>query len=314
MKKFFVVLLAICLVQSISLKSLAMEKQDDGEILISKYLSFSSNLKYDDGKVFNVLVGEEGEYLYETREGQLEKYIKENNATELNDIEIKFDAKFESEDNTVLEVTPDGKWKALKEGEVEVKCLVSYSEETMRLVMEKNPNIKFDPWISWSGIGIIFGETSDYSGFRFVINIYKNLKPIYRLYNKANGDHLYTIKEGEKNKLVDKGWKEEKIVGVVQDSSRDGEADSPVYRLYNKRNGVHHYTTKKSEKNTLVKTGWKDEGIAFYSPEFGTAVSRYYNVNSPNGTHLFTSSAKEKEKVNSYGWKDEDIGWYCVIR
>ena len=137
---------------------------------------------------------------------------------------------------------------------------------------------------------------------------------IYRLYNKANGDHLYTIKEGEKNKLVDKGWKEEKKVGVVQDSSRDGAGDSPVYRLYNKRNGVHHYTTKKSEKNTLVKTGWKDEGIAFYSPEFGTAVSRYYNVNSPNGTHLFTSSANEIKKVKSYGWKDEDIGWYCVIR
>lgn len=83
--------------------------------------------------------------------------------------------------------------------------------------------------------------------------------PVYRLYNKNNGDHVLTMDEVERDKLMKIGWKYE---GIAFKS--DEKKQVPVYRVYNRNSGEHFYTKNKTEVNKLVGLGWKSEGIAFY--------------------------------------------------
>ena len=66
--------------------------------------------------------------------------------------------------------------------------------------------------------------------------------PIYRLYNKNTGEHLFTSKENEYDKLGDKGWEKEGTTfkaNLAKNNNSKG-----VYRVYNPnaKGGDHHYT------------------------------------------------------------------------
>lgn len=118
---------------------------------------------------------------------------------------------------------------------------------------------------------------------------------IYRLYNAANGDHLYTQSLEEANSLLQVGWIDE---GVGWIAPKNGD---PVYRLYNQTRGLHLYTSSRAEADSLLQAGWTDEGVAFRSG--GThPVYRMYNPNS--GCHLLTPSRKEHNTL-------AQTGWYC---
>lgn len=118
---------------------------------------------------------------------------------------------------------------------------------------------------------------------------------IYRLYNAANGDHLYTQSLEEANSLLQIGWIDE---GVGWIAPKDGD---PVYRLYNQNRGLHLYTSSRAEADSLLQAGWTDEGAAFRSGGIHP-VYRMYNPNS--GCHLLTPSRKEHNTL-------AQTGWYC---
>jgi hypothetical protein len=95
--------------------------------------------------------------------------------------------------------------------------------------------------------------------------IYKGI-PVYRLYNAAMGQHLYTLNTNEVKENAKYGWKNEGI--VFYSSNVVNFYYTNVYRLYNPNSGQHFYTKNKDEANGLVKLGWHDEGVAFMFTTF----------------------------------------------
>ena len=144
--------------------------------------------------------------------------------------------------------------------------------------------------------------------------------PVYRLYNAANGAHLYTTDANEYRVLPSMGWTPEgEKWQAVWSSDEDGElTGTPVYRLLNPTNGDHHYTTDSNEYRALPGYGWRQEGIAYYSSGAldGEPVYRIYNgyqtANGGLGSHLWTQSANEYETLAAGGWTKEGASIYGV--
>jgi hypothetical protein len=135
-------------------------------------------------------------------------------------------------------------------------------------------------------------------------------KPLYRLYNKNNGEHLFTMSQSERDKLVALTWKYEGIAGYLPSEG------TPVYRLYNKNSGEHHYTASVQERDKLVALTWKYEGIAwnYANGENTVPLYRLYNKNAIGqfeaGGHHYTTSVAERDKLVGLGWKYEGIAYY----
>lgn len=130
---------------------------------------------------------------------------------------------------------------------------------------------------------------------------------IYRLYNKLNGDHIFTVNKTEQKFLRLLGWKSEGTPFKAA-SKAGGVADLPIYRVYNKKTGEHLLTAKVAERDMLLKAGWKDEGIAWYAASKGThPVHRLYNK---RGFHHYTANDFERGILVGLGWKDEGIVFY----
>ena len=115
---------------------------------------------------------------------------------------------------------------------------------------------------------------------------------VHRLYNPANGDHLYTTSFDEAEKACADGWDYEGI-GWVSPAS-----GTPVYRMLNPNDGTHAFGPEQ-ERDGLIKAGWKCEGIAFYSGG-SRPLYRMYNPNS--GAHIFSADRKEHDTLTRYGW------------
>lgn len=130
--------------------------------------------------------------------------------------------------------------------------------------------------------------------------------PVYRLYNRFNGDHHYTTAAGERDELVKIGWTYEGEAWTSPNTS-----STSVYRLYNGNSGDHHYTTDANERDELVKIGWTYEGVAWYSaPSSGAPLYRLYNQWLTVGTHHYTASANERDELAKLGWQYEGVAWY----
>lgn len=318
MKKILSMILMVCLVFSISMNISAKNRvkiNDDEKIIRIKIRGDVGNQR----ATANLVVGSEGEYEYSIEtNGALEKYVEED--SELKDIKIEKEMRFESSDPSILEVTKDGKFKALKEGKVVVSYSAFYSEETIKAIGEIKKDEKIN--LVYSEYASVY-RYGNYSSFGFnhdlsmledangygmmTVYVYNEAKNVYRLYNKNNGVHFYTSKLGERNNLISLGWKEEK--GWIMPNL----SNYPVHRLYNKNNGMHHYTTKIGEKDKLVSLGWTYEGIAFYSASVnGDSIYRNYFEDAKNGIHLYTKSITESNNTIANGWKAEGIGWYCI--
>lgn len=153
-------------------------------------------------------------------------------------------------------------------------------------------------------------DYTDFYNFELISNIvnahYKNAA-MYRLYNPNSGEHFFTANVGEKDILVNLGWKFESIPWDAPAVS-----DIPVYRVYNPNSGDHHFTANAAERDILVGLGWNDEGIGWYSADgSGQPVYRLYNPNATSaGSHHFTASEEERDLLIGLGWRDEGIGWY----
>lgn len=96
--------------------------------------------------------------------------------------------------------------------------------------------------------------------------------PLYRLYNKINGTHFYTVDIAEKNNLVNNYghiFQYEMIACYVYPPATPAKDSLPVYRFWNKqKNNAHLYTASEGEKNKvnlLYPHVFKFEGIVFYA-------------------------------------------------
>ena len=89
---------------------------------------------------------------------------------------------------------------------------------------------------------------------------------LYRLYNRYNGEHLYTLSSAERDDLVRDGWRYEGVGWYS--AAKTGVA---VYRQFNPyvSVGTHNYTTSKAEDASLGSRGWRREGVAWYALEAG---------------------------------------------
>ena len=135
--------------------------------------------------------------------------------------------------------------------------------------------------------------------------------PMYRLYNRWSGEHLFTGDAGEYASLGTIGWAQE---GEAWESPT-GSGDL-VYRLYNPYSGDHLYTGDAAEYASLPTVGWRQEGVAFRSAAAsgGTPIYRLFNPYATVGTHLYTTDAGEYESLGALGWRREGVAFYASGR
>jgi len=133
--------------------------------------------------------------------------------------------------------------------------------------------------------------------------------PVYRMYNRLTGEHLYTTDDYEVRVLFkSQGWGYE---GTAWYSAGTG---TPVYRLYNAKLGNHLYTTDTHEVEVLTTTeGWTadfDGAPVMYS---SGDVNIYRLYNQPlNGMHHWTTDQNEYNVLPSQGWTQENIGFKAL--
>lgn len=133
--------------------------------------------------------------------------------------------------------------------------------------------------------------------------------PIYRLYNRQNGEHLYTTDANEKEILYKQhGWGYEGIGWNAPD------AGTPVYRLYNAGLQNHLYTSDVNEVRVLTsKHGWTSDNNGrpvFYSGG-SVPIYRVYNFNL-RGLHHWTTDVNEYNVLPNYGWSQEGVKFYAT--
>ena len=131
--------------------------------------------------------------------------------------------------------------------------------------------------------------------------------PVYRLYQPATSEHLYTTDWNECTTLyTGENWGYE---GVAWSSPNAG---TPVYRLYNPALGNHLYTTDSNEVGVLTASyGWvKDnDGAPLFYSGCSIPVYRVYNE-ALGGLHHLTANADEYNLLAGYQWAQEGVSLY----
>jgi len=111
-----------------------------------------------------------------------------------------------------------------------------------------------------------------------------NLLPVYRFFSDELGDHFYTIKEAEKDKLITKYadvWRLEGTAFYAYPEGRQPAGTKPVYRFWSDEFGGHFYTIREAEKDKLINQysdAWLYEGVAWYAYEAVSATPSEPNV------------------------------------
>ena len=134
--------------------------------------------------------------------------------------------------------------------------------------------------------------------------------PVYRMYNRTTGEHLYTTDAYEVSVIYkNQDWGYEGIGWYTLSTG------TPVYRLYNPKLGNHLYTTDTYEISVITKTqGWLldfDGKPVMYS---NGEIPIYRLYNQPlNGQHHLTTDFNEYTVLPSEGWKQEGISMYASV-
>jgi hypothetical protein len=95
--------------------------------------------------------------------------------------------------------------------------------------------------------------------------------PVYRFW--SGSAHFYTIKEGEKNKLINyfsHVWTYEGVAFYAYAPDSAPADASPVYRFYKPSDSTHFYTINPAERDKLLNqysSIFTFEGVAFYAWE-----------------------------------------------
>ena len=133
---------------------------------------------------------------------------------------------------------------------------------------------------------------------------------LYRSYNPATDDHLYTISAAEVASAQQLyGYTPEGTAGYVQAAA--GNNLVPLYRLFKK---VHFYTTDPNERAKAIhQKHFADEGIACYVyPDAAPGPQPFYrSVHAATGGHFYTMSMADRDAAtNKRGHTGEGIACY----
>ena len=130
-------------------------------------------------------------------------------------------------------------------------------------------------------------------------------RQVWRLYNRYDGDHMWTLDKAEYDRLVKAGWTGEGEAWQVP--HEESMSYGFVYRLYNPWSGKHLFTMDEGEYDRLGKAGWRKEGTAFESAKVGAPAWRLYNRWLTAGTHLYTTDKAEYDRLVKLGWVGEGV-------
>jgi predicted outer membrane repeat protein len=145
---------------------------------------------------------------------------------------------------------------------------------------------------------------------------------VYRFWWDAGKQHFFTIKEGEKKKLIERYanvWAYEGPVFKACATQCHSQL-VPVYRFWSTRSGEHFFTIKEGEKQKLIDNyvgTWVFEGVGFYAYAPGTQPSEckpvYRFWNAKTGEHFYTIKEGEKEKLMgaTSGYAYENVAFYA---
>lgn len=158
-------------------------------------------------------------------------------------------------------------------------------------------------------IGWLVGKANEYLGNgggiggeeMYPVNLTAKGTPVFRMFNPNNGEHFYTINEGERDACVANGWTYE---GVAWNCPTP---EVPVYRMY-ASGGFHHFTASYDEAAFLAQNGWRCEIVPFFAANSGIEVYRLFNPN--NADHLLTTSDSERNACVANGWADEGVAFH----
>ena len=95
--------------------------------------------------------------------------------------------------------------------------------------------------------------------------------PVYRFWSNASSSHFYTVREDEKNKLIDSfsdTWTYEGVAFYAYAPGSQPDDSDPVYRFWKRSDNSYFYTIDPDEKDKLIKKSsglYTFEGIAFYA-------------------------------------------------
>ena len=169
-----------------------------------------------------------------------------------------------------------------------------------------------------------YGLWSEWSHSRvFTVDRYS---PVYRFWKASDNTHFFTIKESEKDKLINNYSNVYTYEGVayyayVKDQPPAGTL--PVYRFWKPSDGTHFYTIKESEKQKLIDNYahvYTYEGPAFYAysvAEHPLGTLPVYRFWKPSdNTHFFTIKESEKDKlINLFSnvFTFENAVWYAYV-
>jgi hypothetical protein len=149
------------------------------------------------------------------------------------------------------------------------------------------------------------------------------LVPVYRFSAARTPDHLFTVREAQKDQLISQEAEVWTFEGpAFYACTRASEANLlPVYQLRSDTLGSHFYTIDEAEKDKLIRQDagvWTLEGTAFYAypegrqPAGAKAVHRLRS--DALGSYFYTMNEAERDKLigqSSPVWLDEGIAWYA---
>ncbi len=141
-----------------------------------------------------------------------------------------------------------------------------------------------------------------------------NIEGVYRLFNSATGNHMFSSNPTEIDIVTGQGWANEGIA-----YKKPGLNGTDLHRFLVKSENRHFYTANENEKNSIIdNTALQDyqyEGVAFSvyaaadAPDGSLPVIRYLNTLS--NSHLYSSSTAEQDVLNaSQEWVNEGLAWY----
>ncbi len=165
-----------------------------------------------------------------------------------------------------------------------------------------------------------FQFTDGYPAFCLPLAAQPSLTPIYRIYNKKTGVHVYARGEADRD-LTMRTWPEFEFtdgVPAFYASLTPQNGLTPIYRIYNKKTGVHVYARGEADRDLTMRT-WPEfeftDGVpAFYASiatDAGPTLLKYAGPEIPIGLWYYEKSAIqddpfEIEANKNYNIKDKD--------
>ena len=125
-------------------------------------------------------------------------------------------------------------------------------------------------------------ESSGRSGFAVGTRKIAGSTELFRLLNPSTGRHYYTENPGERDVLINIGWRYEKVEGYIFQSQIPGTV--PIYRLYNQLSGTHLFTESQAVRDSILAQfpgAWQEHSrLGFAFPIAGDAA---VSTSAPSG-------------------------------